>query len=303
MNTSQTNAKYRLSIVVIFYNMRREAARTLFSLTKAYQQNIDDLSYEVIAIDNGSSQPLDQAWVEGFGENFRYIYFDTKVPSPCAALNYGVEVAAGDFVMACIDGARIFSPGILHYAMLAANIYPNPFVYTLGMHLGAKLQNYLFEEGYSQADEDVLIASVDWQKDGYLLFDISNVASSSGKGYFSEIKESNCFMLRRSSYQEIGGFNERFKSAGGGIVNLDFFNRINMLDGIRPVMLLGEATFHQFHGGTATNVALKDHPWKKMQIEYELIYRKSYAPYFVSPTFLGSVHPKCKWLLSPGEES
>ena len=37
-----------LSVVVVFYNMRREADRTLHSLSRAYQQGIDDLDYEVI---------------------------------------------------------------------------------------------------------------------------------------------------------------------------------------------------------------------------------------------------------------
>ena len=37
-----------LSVVVVFHNMRREAQRTLHSLSRAYQQEVDDLDYEVI---------------------------------------------------------------------------------------------------------------------------------------------------------------------------------------------------------------------------------------------------------------
>ncbi len=44
-----------LSVIVVFYNMAREAPRTLRSLSRSYQQGIDDLSYEVIVVDNGSS--------------------------------------------------------------------------------------------------------------------------------------------------------------------------------------------------------------------------------------------------------
>ena len=43
-----------LTVVVVFYNMRREAARTLQSLSRAYQQGIDDVGYEVIVVENGS---------------------------------------------------------------------------------------------------------------------------------------------------------------------------------------------------------------------------------------------------------
>lgn len=293
MMKPQTQAGCQLSVIVVFYNMRREAHRTLFSLTRAYQQNTDNLTYEVIVIDSGSTEPLDKAWVEGLGENFRYIYFDAKFPSPCAALNYGVQIAHGDYVMICIDGARILSPGILHYAMLASKIYPDPFIYTLGMHLGTKVQYHLVEEGYSQADEDVLIRSVDWEKDGYLLFDISTLAASGRNGYFSTPRESNCFMMLRSTYQRMGGFNEKFQSPGGGIANPDFFNRANALDNVSPIMLFGEATFHQFHGGVATNTSLKERAWVKRRKEYELIYGKAYEPCTISPIFFGSMHEKC----------
>ena len=51
-----------LSLVVVVYNMRREAPRTLFTLTSSYQRLSPDL-YEVIVVDNGSSEPLGEAAV------------------------------------------------------------------------------------------------------------------------------------------------------------------------------------------------------------------------------------------------
>ena len=65
--------------------MRREAERTLHSLSRAYQQEIDDLDYEVIVVENGSSddQRLGEDFVRGFGPEFRYLDLgaDAK-PSP-----------------------------------------------------------------------------------------------------------------------------------------------------------------------------------------------------------------------------
>jgi glycosyltransferase involved in cell wall biosynthesis len=294
--------KYDLSVVIIFYNMRREAQRTLYSLSRAYQKNIGGFSYEVIAVDNGSTEPLDENFARSFGSNFRYIYLDVSIPSPCKALNYGVQIARGRLITLCIDGARILSPGILDYSMLASRIYKNSFIYTFGMHIGHKPQNYLAEENYSQVDEDKLIASSGWEQDGYSLFDISSVALSSGKGYFSKLSESNCVTMFRSTYQRVGGFDERFTSAGGGLANLDFFNRMNERDDINPVMLLGESTFHQFHGGTATNIPIKDHPWKKMEDEYGMIRGKSYELHYRRPVYFGSVHSKCyNLIVEPGE--
>jgi glycosyltransferase involved in cell wall biosynthesis len=262
-----------------------------------------DISYEVIAIDNGSSEPIDENLVKSFGANFRYLYFNADTPSPCAALNYAVQIAKGTWITLFIDGARIPSPGLLYLSMLASRLYEKPFIYTLGMHIGHKPQNYLAEENYSQKDEDALLSSIDWQQDGYLLFDISSVALSSKEGSFSRLSESNCITISRAAFQEMGGFDEKFKSPGGGLVNLDFFNRINKTEDIHPIMLLGEATFHQFHGGTATNAPLKDHPWDKMAQEYMMIRGKPYQPYYRKPVYFGSVHSKCYHLFGHSEKS
>jgi glycosyltransferase involved in cell wall biosynthesis len=288
--------KYDLSIIIVFFNMRREAQRTLYSLTRTYQQRTNDISYEVVAIDNGSSQPLDKGYVESLGDNFHYVFLKRSSPSPASALNHGVEISNGKLVTLCIDGARIFSPGIIHYSNRSSKIYENFFAYTLGMHVGLKPQNYLVEEGYSQADEDKLIDSVNWKQNGYLLFDISSPGLSGNQGFFSSVSESNCITISRQNYEKIGGFDERFTSPGGGLVNLDFFNRVNENSDLNPIMLLGEATFHQFHGGTATNVSIKEHPWKEMEDEYAKIKGKPYQLHYRKPTYFGSVHSKMSQL-------
>jgi hypothetical protein len=171
------------------------------------------------------------------------------------------------------------------------------------MHIGKKAQNYLAAENYSQSDEDTLMDSVNWKQNGYLLFEISSVAPSSGTGFFSKLIESNCVTMPRVAFQKLGGFDERFISAGGGLTNLDFFNRLNESKEMQPVMLIGEATFHQFHGGTATNVPLDNHPWKKMEEEYTLIRGKPYSPHRKKPVYFGSVHPKCYHLFGHSEKS
>jgi hypothetical protein len=193
--------------------------------------------------------------------------------------------------MVAIDGARMLSPGVLRYTLEVLDSCPHPFVYTLGMHLGPKVQNESLLDGYCQAVEDALLDSVDWKEDGYQLFPISCVALSSRNGFFSLLSESNCFALRRSDWLDLGGFDERFSSAGGGLVNLDFFNRVHERPGMRPVMLLGEASFHQFHGGVATNVLRAEHPWKRMAAEYEAIRGKPFATVARRPEYHGWLSP------------
>jgi hypothetical protein len=54
-------------------------------------------------------------------------------------------------------------------------------------------------------------------------------------------------------WAELGGYDEKFLSPGGGLVNLDTYKRACNLDNSQLIWILGEGTFHQFHGGVAAN--------------------------------------------------
>lgn len=289
----------RLSIVVVFHDMRREAARTLATLDLPYQRGVSAGDYEVLAVDNGSATPVDPADLAPAGPALRYELAPPGAPSPCAAINRAVAAARGEYVMVCIDGARMLSPGLVHEALRALEHWPRPFVYTLGMHLGPKPQNESMLEGYDQAAEDALLARIPWREDGYLLFGVSSLAYSSRDGFFGRLSESNCFAMRRDDFLALGGMDERFSSPGGGLVNLDFFNRAHQLPGVAPVMLLGEATFHQFHGGVATNVPLQEHPWERMAAEYKAIRGVDFAPLAGRPHYMGWLSPRYHAALMP----
>ncbi len=279
----------KLTIVINFHNMQREAKRTLFTLTSSYQEVSADL-YDVIVIDNSSTQTLSSDFIQSFGSNFFYIYYNSKHPSPVEAINYTIDNIKSEFVMCIIDGARMLSPGILKNSLEAWKLSEHPFVYTLGMHIGDDIQNITMQNGYNQESEDKLLKTIEWQTDGYKLFDISSLAASSKDGYFSKINESNCFSLKKDDFFKVGGFNKEFKSSGGGLVNLDFFNKINQLESIEPTLLLGEATFHQFHGGVATNIPLEEHPFKKMNEEYKSIYGENYVEYWRVPNYFTNLN-------------
>lgn len=276
-----------ISIIVIFHNMRREAQRTLFSLSSAYQQGIAEGAWEVIAIDNASSSPLKNEEVRSFGNNFHYYYFDTDSPSPVGAINFGVSVASAEAVAICIDGARIVSPGMLRYTVDCFGLFENPFVCSLGWHLGQQLQNYSMLEGYDQAVEDKMLHETQWREDGYQLFSISCLAASAANGFFSRLHESNFCSLNKSTFLRIGGYDPQFNEPGGGLVNLDFYNRVSQLKDVQTIHLLGEGTFHQFHGGVATNVPMQEHRYEQYLANFERIRGKPYAPSSVTAKYYG----------------
>lgn len=258
-----------LSVIVVFHDMAREAARTLVTLSPGYQRGVTAADYEVVAVDAGSAEPLDAAFVSGLCPNAHLLRFD-PAPSPAAAVNEAARRAAGEAIALCIDGARMLTPGVLRFMLAALRGFPDPVAATVSWHLGPKIQNESILEGYDQAVEDRLLESVDWRSDGYALFRVACLAQSSRPGWLGFIGESNCLAMPRAAWEELGGLDERFTTPGGGFVNLDFYRRACDCAGTL-VMLLGEGTFHQVHGGVATNAPLANHPFPVFDAEYRAI--------------------------------
>jgi glycosyltransferase involved in cell wall biosynthesis len=246
-------AKPRVSVVVVVYNIPREAPRTLYSLSAEYQRDIAADDYEVIVVDNGSNPPFDADVLEGLSGNFRLIRLDPAPPSPARAINVGLAAARGHTIGVMIDGARMVTPGLLHFASAGVGLYPRAVVSGLGWYLGLDQQRWALECRYDRAREDALLSSIGWPADGYRLFEIAALDETSIDGWFGTIVESNGLFLSRDSWDFMSGVDERFDAPGGGFLNLDIIIRACEFPDSRLVILLGEGTFHQLHGGIATN--------------------------------------------------
>lgn len=296
--TVHTSAGPSLSVVVIFHDMQREAERTLYTLSASYQRGMDESPYEVIVIDNGSSRPLDEFAVTSKGSNFRYVKYETDSASPASAINHGVRMASADIVSVCIDGARMLSPGALGFSLGAFSVFENPVVCLLAWHLGEEIQNLSALRGYDQAAEDELLDTVNWKSDGYELFNIATLASSSRHGWFSPLPEVNFITVHKSLFNQVDGFDERFQSPGGGLVGFHFFEKLCALPDTDLVHLLGEGSFHQFHNGVSTNVPPQHHPWESFNAEYQSITGKPYCPPEYKPRIFGHVPAHAERFLS-----
>lgn len=248
-----------LSVVVVFYNMRREAERTLHSLSRAYQRGIDDLDYEVIVLENGSDedQVLGEDFVRGFGSEFRYVDLGSDAtPTPVHALNHGVAVANGSTFAFMIDGAHVLTPGVLRFGMMALASYAPALVATQQWYVGPGQQGDVMQSGYDEAFEDRLFDEIEWPTDGYRLFDIGHFVGD--RDWFDGVWESNCLFVPRSLLEQVGAFDESFSEPGGGYANLEFYERLASAPDITVASIIGEGSFHQIHGGTTTNVVDTD---------------------------------------------
>jgi hypothetical protein len=281
----------RLSLVVASYNMQRELPRVAFSLMPPYQRGLGAGDIELIVVDNGSAvapQATD------LPDGARLLVVDNPTPSPARAINIGLREARAELIGVLIDGARLASPGLCRLALLAHGLSERPVIATMGFHLGPDVQMKSVPEGYCQEQEDRLLESIDWRNDGYRLFEIAVFAGSSANGWFRPMAESNALFMPHALWDELGGYSEAFASLGGGFVNLDTFVRACELPGSELITLLGEGTFHQVHGGIATN---QKHPQANPAVfhqEYTRIRGKQFVMPEKKTLLLGTVPPQAR---------
>jgi hypothetical protein len=278
----------RLSVVVVAHGMDRELPRTLRTLATPYQRGIEPDDYEVIVVDNGSSPPVAPEVLEAFAGPIRSLRLDPAPPSPARAANLGIEAAEGRLVGLIVDGARMASPGLLATALAASGVAPRPVIATLGWHLGSVRHMDAASAGHDQAAEDALLDGVDWETDGYRLFEIATLGGSSAWGWFSPLAESSALFLPAPLWGELGGLDEGFARPGGGLVNHDLYRRASELGGVELVTLLGEGTFHQFHGGASTSGG---DDFEQLQAEYIALRGTRYLAPTAEPLLIGRVPP------------
>lgn len=278
-NVQATASSIKLSVILIVFNMQRAAPRSIQSLMTPYQQGISEQEYEVIVVENGSTQRLDENNVSSLGNNVRYFYLENAPGSPACAINFAVDQSKGEVLCIMVDGAHMLTPGVLAYGIAPFQSLTNPVVLTPQFFLGPGPQMETILDGYDEAEEDRLLAEIRWPDDGYRMFEIGVPYRIEPHGkrpklfWFVRLFESNCLFLRKDAFHRVGGCDERFDIAGGGFLVPDLCRQLADLGDAEIVQLMGEASFHQLHGGTSTNTTTEDQSAKLQRYlqQYEAI--------------------------------
>ncbi len=295
-----------LSIVVIVFDMPRQAERTLYSLTSAYQEGASEGEYEVIVVENESANPLSTAFINSLPANFSYHLRVEREPTPVHAINHGAGIARGRYLCVMIDGARMVTPGVVRNLLRGHRLSGNAVVTVPGYHIGEQLQQAAVEHGYGEEDDRALIESSDWSSNGYNLFDIACFSGSCSGGFYLPISESNCISMPRHIWAALGGMDTRFNLRGGGLVNLDLYRRACEYRDVLHIVLQGEGTFHQFHGGVTTGGESKEvraQLMEEMDRQYERIRGCRYESPVTAPVYLGELSRQALRFVQASTES
>ncbi|MEM1113457.1 MAG: glycosyltransferase [Pseudomonadota bacterium] len=287
----------KISFVVIVYDMPRQAENTLLSLCSGYQYGANVSDYEVIVVENESPRTLSPELVDSLPENYFYYLRANAETSPVFAINFGAERARGDHICVMIDGARMVTPGVIRNLLLGHQLFERAVVAVPGYHLGRELQQEAVDGGYSVDQELEMLAASRWPVDGYALFDIACFSGSCAPGFFLPNSESNCLSIPRTLWRELGGCDERFDMRGGGLVNLDLYKRACEYPDVRHVIIPGEGTFHQFHGGVTTGGEareIREAYIEDSKAQYRSLRGVEYESPNTVPVYLGEMPPEAQ---------
>jgi glycosyltransferase involved in cell wall biosynthesis len=176
------------SIVIPTFNRPEHLARCVDAVRAL---NYPPNQFEVIVVDDGSPES-DEAGLQQFRRQLSLSYYRIEHGGPAAARNYGAEQATGNFLAFVDDDC---SP--------------------LPSWLSAM-------EGYLEQDTSVLVAGRAInaiQRNAYS--DASQVLIDYLMGYFNSDPEQACFVtsnnmgVNREKFLDAGGFDVRFRGAGG----------------------------------------------------------------------------------------
>jgi len=275
--------------------MSAQLDKTLQTLAPDFQRGVTAQDYEVVVVENNSADPLPPQKVANLPANFRYLLREETAVSPVYAINEAFSMCRAPYICLMIDGARMVSPGIIHHALMAHAISENAIVAVPGYHLGHQEQ-HLVEGGKNQATAEAeLLASVDWQRDGYELFKLSTFSGANSHGYLHPLMECNCLFASAENYTAIGHADTRFLLHGGGSINLHMYRALGMLPGTQLFVLPGEGSFHQYHGGvTTSSYAERAKEIESHRVQLHSFWPEGFSSLRRESTLLGRIPPQAQ---------
>lgn len=254
----------KLSIVIGAYELKHQIKKTIVSVLGAIREaSIKDV--EVVIADNSKRNNVRNA-LEEAKERVTVVECGMDDAPIHAAINKVAENTTGEYLCIMIDGARIWSPGVVRKWERIKST--NTVVHVPNYQLGKSHQMYKEQTGYNHEAEERILETIGWPiiKTRQL---IEHSWCEVHAGCGPKIFESNCLFVSRTLWDAVGGFDTAFRRKDGGFASADLLNRL-ITEGGNLRIISTEGTFHQLHdGSTTTNPDQTRRAVKEMTIEYK----------------------------------
>jgi len=293
----------KLSFLVVIWRMSRQAENTLISLSVPFQRNVSAEDYEVVVVENPSDDLLGEDRARACGPNVRYFLRGEVSQTPVHALNFAFDQSRAPLVCLMIDGARMVTPRLVEHALCASRLAEHPLIAVPSYHLGSVDQHKNVSAGYDESVERKLLEDVDWRNNGYDLFRIACFSEANPKGFLSPMLESSCLFCTRESFEKIGRADERFDLPGGGSVSIHLYKSLAALPESKFIVLAGEGSFHQYHGGVTTaEVEAREAVLESHRVQLRAIHGGSFEGVHREPFVVGVIPAQAQEFLKRSVE-
>ena len=118
-----------ISFIVPLYNKEKFISKTIQSIIESCEQENNFYNYEIIVVDDDSTDLSKDKVLACDKDNIRYIH--QKNSGPSKARNNGIEHSHGRYI-AFVDGDDLILPAYIRYLIYAIHEYPEHMIFTAG---------------------------------------------------------------------------------------------------------------------------------------------------------------------------
>lgn len=173
----------QLSVIIPTFNR----ASQLMKCIQALQKQNFEYEWEVILVDDGGEQPLDDL-ANSFKSSLNIILIKQENQGPASARNLGANLAKGKFLAFLDDDCE---PSASWLSQLSKHVKS-------GLMVGGRTKNKLIDNFYSEASQQLVSFLYQYFRDTPLYFFTSNN-----------------FALDKATFLKVGGFDETFVTSAG----------------------------------------------------------------------------------------
>ncbi|MCQ2521995.1 MAG: glycosyltransferase family 2 protein [Lachnospiraceae bacterium] len=247
----------------------KDNPEVLHTCIASIREKTDYDRYEVIVIDNGSSQEH-KAKIEKdqLSLGFTYLY-EPEEFNYSRMNNKGAAVAKGEVLLLLNDDMEVISPQWL--TILLGQLW-QPGVGAVGAKLYYPNSNILQHAGVTNTPEDGPVHKLIGQKDDRSYGHGRNIFTRNVVGVTGA-----CLLLRKADYEAVGGLDEALR-VGYNDVDLCF----NLLERGKRIVLRNDVTLYH-HESLSRGHDTAPEKVERLQKERELLYKKHPKYYFRDP--------------------
>jgi hypothetical protein len=175
-----------VSIVVVLRASTEHGDDSLHSLSAHHQRHVESEDYEIVIVEEGPLPAFGRERATAHGDNVRHFHAPEG-----ASLDFLLERTRASLVGFVGVGPHLVTPRLVEHLLHAKKVSECPAVFVPEYRIG----------GGEKETAAALLATVDWRRNGYALFDIGGFRDDAYGGFFGTTAATNTVFLSKEAWR------------------------------------------------------------------------------------------------------